>query len=128
LYAAVDLNDRDHARSVAALRQPGVHLVIPALVVSEASYLIARRLGSDVEARFLASLADLDVRGPEPDDWKRISQLVGKYRDLPLGGTDASIVVLADRLRTRLIITLDHRDFRVVRNAAGEAFELRPEL
>jgi predicted nucleic acid-binding protein len=68
------------------------------------------------------------VRSPEPDDWKRISALVAKYRSLPLGGTDASVIVLADRLRTSLIITLDRRDFGAVRNATGRPFELLPEL
>lgn len=76
----------------------------------------------------MASLAQYDVRGPEPEDWKAISIHVKKYRDLALGAIDASAIVLADRLRTRLIITLDRRDFSVVRNSAGEPFELLPAL
>ena len=105
-----------------------MRLVIPALVVNEASYLIGRRLGPDIEARFLASLEQQEVRAPEHQDWSRISQLVKKYRDLPLGGTDASVIVLADRLRTRLILTTDRRHFGVLRNGADRSFELLPDL
>ena len=36
--------------------------------------------------------------------------------------------VLADRLRTRLILTTDRRHFGVVRNAAGQPFQLLPDL
>lgn len=96
------------------------------LVAAEASYLVGARLGPQAESLFLASLSDSDVRAPEPEDWVRISELVRKYRDLPLGGADASVVVLADRLRTRLVITLDRRHFQVVRNAAGQPLELLP--
>lgn len=110
------------------LEEPGLRLVIPALVVAEVTYLIGRRLGALAEGRFLRTLGDYDVRSPEPDDWKRIGALVAKYRSLPLGGTDASVVVLADRLRTSVIITTDRRDFGAVRNAAGRPFELLPNL
>jgi len=128
LYAAVDGDDQDHRRSVAVLQQPGLRLVIPALVITEACYLIGRRLGPAVEARFVATLTDFDVRAPEPSDWKRIGALVHQYGDFPLGGVDASVIVLAERLRTRLIITLDRRHFDAVRSIAGQPFELLPPL
>jgi uncharacterized protein len=126
LYAVVDLDDQNHQRSITALQQPGLRLVIPALVIAEVAYLIGRRLGPSVEARFLATLPDYDVRSPEPEDWNRISTLVDRYKDFPLGAVDASVVVLADRLRTRLIATLDWRHFGVVQGAGGHSFELLP--
>ncbi len=98
------------------------------MIVNEATYLVGRDLGPAVESKFLASFADLDVRAPEPEDWREIAALVHRYRDLPLGGADASLIVLAHRLRARLILTLDQRHFRVVRNAAGVPFELLPEI
>jgi len=96
------------------------------LAVTEACYLIATRLGPSVEAGFVASLSQFDVRAPEPQDWKRIGELVKQYADLRLGTVDASIVVLAERLRTRLVITLDRRHFAAVRAADGRPFELLP--
>lgn len=90
--------------------------------------MIGHRLGPVAECRFLGALNQLEVRAPEPEDWEQISKLALKYRDFPLGGIDASVMVLADRLRTRLILTTNRRHFGVVRNAAGQPFELLPNL
>jgi len=79
-----------------------------------------------VEARFVETLADFDVRAPEPQDWKRIGALVESYADFPLGAVDASVAALADRLRTRVIITLDRRHFAAIRGEGGHTFQLLP--
>jgi uncharacterized protein len=127
LYAAADRDDRDHARSLAALQHSGLRRIIPALVVAETTYLIGRRLGPTAEAGFLAALPRLDVLLPEPDDWNRIAELVREYADFPLGGTDASIVALAERLAVDVIITLDRRHFSAVRPRHCASFRLLPE-
>ncbi len=58
------------------------------------------------------------------DDGVRIRELVDRYRDLPLGGTDASIVAIAERLKARRLATVDRPHFTVVRPSHVEAFEL----
>jgi predicted nucleic acid-binding protein len=126
LYAAADEDDADHDDCVAALSTPGLRLIIPAMVVAEAAYLVETRLGPLVEAAFLKGLAEFTVDGPLPEDWPRIAELVERYADLPLGGTDASVVVLAERLATDTVITLDRRDFRAVRPRHCAAFKLLP--
>lgn len=127
LYGAVDRLEPDHHRCVEALSLTGLHYVVPALVVAEVCYLIGRCLGPTVEAGFLAGLESLSVQAPEPEDWRRIAQLVEQYADFPLGGTDASVVALAERLNTDLIITLDRRHFGAVRPRHRAAFRLLPE-
>jgi len=52
--------------------------------------------------------------------------VVDRYRDQGVGLTDASIVVLADRHRTRSLLTLDHRHFGVLRPLDGGRFRLLP--
>jgi hypothetical protein len=59
-------------------------------------------------------------------DWLRIAELVWRYRRLPLGSVDASIVAAAERLGIRKIATLDRRDFGVVRPAHVDGFDLVP--
>lgn len=59
-------------------------------------------------------------------DWARIATLVDTYADLRLGGVDASLVTVAERLDVREIATLDRRHFTVVRPAHVDAFELIP--
>lgn len=126
LYASSDLNDEDHDRSIAVLAQPHLHLVIPALVIAEVTYLIGRRLGAKAEADFLRGIARFDVEAPSPEDWSRIADLVDRYSNLPLGGTDSSVIALAERIGTDLILTLDRRHFGVVRHRNGAPFQLLP--
>ena len=67
------------------------------------------------------------MEAPLREDWARISELVYRYRDFPLGGTDASVIALAERLETDLIITLDRRHFATVRPRHVPAFRILPE-
>ena len=127
LYAAVDADDVDHARCVAVLERRDLELVIPALVVAEAAYLVGRRLGPAIEAAFIRGLSDFEVEAPSADDWAVIGELVEQYGDFPLGTTDASVAALAERLGTTVIVTLDRRHFAALRTPSGGSFELLPD-
>lgn len=126
LVAIANAADPAHRRCLEILKTPGLRLAIPALCVAEAAYLLQSRKGSAIEARFLRGLASFDIRAPLADDWSRIADLVDKYADLPLGATDASVIALAERMRTDLLVTLDRRHFKVVRNQRGAPFRLLP--
>ncbi len=127
LYAVTDVDDEDHERSLAALQRADLQLVIPALVVAEVTYIVGRRLGPQAEASFLRGLEHLEVEAPAAEDWPRIAELVEAYQDFPLGGTDASVVALAERLRTEVVVTLDRRHFGAVQPRHCTAFRLLPE-
>ena len=101
---------------------------VPILVVAETSYLMATRLGLEAEAKFVSELAAgaLVAEHVAAGDWLRILELVARYRDLPLGTVDASVVAAAERLGIRTIATLDRRHFSVVRPNHVDAFELVP--
>ena len=127
LYAAADLDDTDHDRCLAALARPEIQLVVPAMVVAEATYFIGQRLGAAAEGRFLRGLSSVEVEAPAPEDWSRMAELVEHYANFPLGGTDASVVALAERLAAQVIITLDTRHFAGIKPRHREAFTLLPE-
>ena len=84
--------------------------------------------GPEAEAGFYRSVADGDVLVEvlTATDYQRIAELIERYADLGLGGTDASLVVIAERLGATRVATLDHRHFRVVRPQHVDAFELLP--
>jgi predicted nucleic acid-binding protein len=126
LYAAADTDDVDHAASLAALARPELRLVVPALVIAEATYFVGRRLGPTAEAAFLRGLAAVDVEAPDSEDFTRMAQLVEEYADFPLGGTDASVIALAERLDAPIVVTLDRRHFGAVKPRHQETFELLP--
>jgi len=102
--------------------------LVPELVITEVVYLLATRLGPDAEVRFLGDLAagNLLAEPVDPGDWLRIAELVNSYRDLPLGGVDASVIATAERLGLSEVATLDRRHFTVVRPSHVAAFALLP--
>lgn len=126
LYAAADADDHDHAGSLAVLSRSDLRLVIPALAVAEATYFVGRRLGAPAELAFLRGLGSLDVEGPTGEDFVRMAELVADYANFPLGGTDASVIALAERLGSPIVVTLDRRHFAAIRPRHREAFELLP--
>ena len=99
-----------------------------ALVIAEAAYLLDRELGPDAEAALYTSIIDGDlvIESLGPQDWTRIRDLVTTSADLRLGGTDASLIAIAERLGATRVATLNHRHFTVVRPAHCDALDLIP--
>ncbi len=129
LVAAADRSDKDHAACRALLEGDEGPLVTTGLVMAEAAYLICRQLGPDAEAALYSSViaGDLEVAALDIADWERIRDLVTTYASMPLGGTDASVIALAERHRATRIATLDRKHFTVVRPRHTTAFTLLPE-
>jgi predicted nucleic acid-binding protein len=100
------------------------------MVIAETAYLLDRQLGPRVEAALFASITSggLRVENLGHDDWVRVGDLVTTYADLRLGGTDASVVAVAERLGVTRVATLNRRHFSVVRLRHAEAFEVLPSL
>jgi len=59
-------------------------------------------------------------------DLARMAELTETYVDLPLGGTDASVIAVAERLAFEAVATLDRRHFSVVRPRHVEFLTLLP--
>lgn len=127
LLAAADNADPDH-QACSETIQNARPLVTTAFVIAETAYLIGRQLGAPAEARFFRAVADgeLQVEPITPAETRRIAELIETYADLGLGGTDASLIVIAERLKVARLATLDRRHFSVVRPAHTAAFELVP--
>lgn len=101
---------------------------MPTLVITEVAYLVASRLGTEAEVRFLGDLASgaFVVEPVHPSDWLRIAQLTSMYRNLPLGTADASVVAAAERLNITKVASLDLRHFNVVRPKHCTHFDIKP--
>lgn len=134
LLAAIDANEKEHLTCRAAVAQASL-LVIPPFVLAELDYLVAKHLG---EATAIATCADIaesvrrgdyEIATMSADILADATAVRSQYRPLALGLTDAVNVVLADRYRTEVILTLDRRHFRAVRpiRAAARAFRLLPD-
>lgn len=127
LLAAFVPDQRMHeacARTLAASRP----LVISPFVLAELDYLTARIAGVNAELAVLDEMSSgaYEIAAFDAVDLVRARTVVERYRDLPLGLTDASLVVLADKYDEDAIATLDERHFRVVQSLRGNPFRLLP--
>lgn len=128
LYAYVDRDDQHHRACLELLESHPGPLVVPELVITEVVYLLATRLGMDAEVRFLGDIAagSFSVEPVHPGDWLRIAELVARYRQLPLGTVDASVVASAERLGLDTVVTIDRRHFGVVQPVHVDRLRLLP--
>ena len=90
--------------------------------------MIAAVLGPATEAAFIASVAagDFTVTDLTANDWRRVAELVEQYGDMDLGTVNDAVIAVAERLNVTTLATINPRDFRVVRPAHCDAFELVP--
>lgn len=104
-------------------------IVLPATVLAEVCYWLNKHGGPEVEASFLDSVADgiFALIELASEDVQRMSELVRTYSSFPLGGTDASVVAVAERLGVQEIATFDRRHFAAITPKSGGHFTLLPE-
>lgn len=128
LVAATDRTDPQHAACAELLSGESEPLVTTGMVIAETAYLLDRELGPAVEATLYEAITagQMQVEALTIDDWQRVHDLVIQYADLRLGGTDASLIALAERHRQERIATLNRRHLGVVRPSHVDAFTLLP--
>ena len=128
LLAFFDTDEPDHAAVTTVVETATEPLVISPYVVAELDYLVASRLGVSAELAVLRELAggawDLAAFGAE--DLAQAHAVVERYADQSIGLADASNVILAARYQTRTVVTLDRRNFGVVRPIGGGSFRILP--
>ncbi|MBI3942413.1 MAG: PIN domain-containing protein [Chloroflexi bacterium] len=107
---------------------PKEDVILPTFVLVEVTYLLHSKLGHKEMRQFIARLEGSPMRFETitQADIHRVYELLDQYSDLKLDFVDASIIALAERLNIRQILTVDERDFRVIRPAHCEYFEILP--
>ena len=88
------------------LENSSEELVVSPYVVAELDYLVATRLGVEVELGVLGELAGgaWELPAVGPDDLNAMMSVIKKDRDQEVGVADSN-VVLAARYRTRTVAT-----------------------
>lgn len=128
LYAALNNAEEPHATVIDILEQLQDDVILPVPAITEVAYLLKRDLGVAVAADFIASLVatTLILETPRPDDYQRAAEVMRTYADARLDFVDGLIVAIAERLNITRLLTLDQRDFRLIRPRHRAAFELLP--
>jgi len=128
LVAVANSRDTHHATALSLLEDLPDRLLVPPTVIAEVCYLLGERAGAAAEVGFLRSFeaGELELGELTLPDVRRMADLSQQYASLRLGGTDASMVAIAERLNIARIATLDRRHFGVVRPRHVDAFTLLP--
>ena len=126
LVALLDASDPDHERCTDLLQRATEPRVVPVCVLVEVEYLV--RPWPEAFKALIAEFAAGRLRLVDlPAEWLlRAGELVDRYRDLPLGLVDATVVAATEMLGESKLATLDHRHFSVVRPAHTGALTLLP--
>jgi hypothetical protein len=128
LFAAYNASQPEHREVLVAVEQVQGPLVVNPYVLTELDYLLRTRVGVDAEVGMLRDMATgaFDTVGLTSVDLEQAITLIERYRNRNLGLADAANVVVAAQYRTTHILTLDHRDYRVIRPLWGDAFTILP--
>ncbi len=126
LIAILNRNDPDHEPCTKALKTLTRPLVTTWPAFTEAMYLLGAYGGWPAQ-ELLWGMVDahhLTIGDLTPDEHAQTAALMKQYRDVPMDLADATLVVLAGRLRHFIMFTLDS-DFHVYR-PAGRHFDVVP--
>ena len=126
LVALLDATDPDHDRCATLIRETHEPRIVPVCVLVEVEYLLR-----PWPRALAALLADFETGAFQlldlPTRWlMRSGELIERYRDLPLGLVDATVIAATEMLDESKVATLDHRHFTVVRPRHTPALELLP--
>jgi len=126
IVAFLDRDDQHHAAAIEIVRTKNI--LIPITILPEVDYLATKYLGERVARAFLEDLAEgnFTYLPVDLEDLAQASRIMARYKDLPLGLVDASLVVLAERYRIQQILTLDRRHFSLIQTEKINYIELLP--
>ena len=94
-------------------------------VLTEATHLLTRWIGTDAAQALLREVADgaIAVWTWPLAQTERMVQLMARYASLPMDLADASLVLLAEELGHGRILTTDARDFGAYRFKSRHPFQ-----
>ncbi|MGB3512532.1 MAG: PIN domain-containing protein [Microcoleaceae cyanobacterium] len=126
IIAFLDRDDRYHSLAVDIVTNYQIY--IPVTVLPEVDYLATKYLGEKVARSFIEDLGDeyFNYLTLELEDINKITKLMEKYKDLPLGFVDASLVILAEHHQIKRILTLDRRHFNLIQSEQVKYLEILP--
>jgi predicted nucleic acid-binding protein len=128
VIAIANSGDRRHADCRQVHKQFG-RIYVPIVSVTEIAYILRREVGSAAVPRFINGLAasKYQVVSLNDTDLLRVADLLIHYADSRLDFVDLSVAAVAERLELDTILTLDRRDFQIVRPRHRDHLTLLPE-
>jgi predicted nucleic acid-binding protein len=125
LVAYLDGGDPGHGEVVSCLEGFSGQLATTSSVITEAMYFVsANRQGARLLAEFIATTRTEVYDLCRPPELLEAASLMEKYADTPMDFADATLVLLAEALGVRDILTLDRRGFSTYRTRRRRSLRL----
>lgn len=128
LVTLLDRSQTHHERFVEFFGSWAGPVVSSEAVLTEATHLLARVPGGRRACVEFFVAGGAVLVPSTPASLARCHRLMGEYADLPMDFADATLVVLAEELRTDLVFTTDRRDFGVYRILGRDSFTIQPAV
>ena len=127
LIAILDQGDPHHRACVDLWHDVAERCITTDAIVTEATHLVGRAGAASLPLELLLA-ARIPVVSLEQDVQEHAVRLMRRYGTLPMDYADATLVIVADMIRSSTVFTLDKRGFQTYRRGSGEAFTLLPQL
>lgn len=116
-----------HEACLAVHRQQNI-IYLPQTTLAEVAYLITREAGNRATANFILGLPKTKYRVESltSNDLERTAKLLQEYADSRVDFVDATVAAVAERHKITQILTLDRRDFHIIRPRHCSHFTLLP--
>jgi predicted nucleic acid-binding protein len=125
LVAYLDANDSAHEGVSSCIDRFTGALATTGAVVTEAMYFVSTApRGPSALAAFVAASGMRIFDLSQPPELGAGAELMERYADTPMDYADATLVLLAEGLGIRDILTLDRRGFSTYRTRRRQAFNL----
>jgi predicted nucleic acid-binding protein len=116
LVALFDPSERARSRCERELgKLQGRQLVTTLAVITEATHLLAFSNRAQLSMLEFVARGALTIAEFGGGDVAKAAALMARYADLPMDFADATLLVLAERLKLETVFTLDRRDFTIYR-------------
>jgi predicted nucleic acid-binding protein len=126
LIALLDRDDKWHAACVDGFGRARLPVATSAAVLAELFHLLGDGKRSQTAAWRLLRSGAITVMPITDDDLPELQALMERYADRPMDFADATLVLLARKLKVVDILTVDHNDFETYRIQGKRGFRVLP--
>lgn len=119
LIALFNKNDKYHEKVKKFIKQYDGILTTSWPVITEACHMLDFNISAQIDFLKWVKLGGLKIEDIKSTEIDKIIQLSEKYSDIQMDLSDASLVVISERLRIKEIITIDS-DYFIYRTTERE--------
>jgi uncharacterized protein len=127
IIAIAEFDDAWHSACLEALRSVHIPLLTTEAVLTEVFHLVGRTYHDKEKSWRFVNSGALTVRPMTDSDLPVLHGLMTQYKDRPMDFADATLVHLATREATSLIMTVDFDDFETYRIGGKKHLTILPD-